>query len=180
MDNIIKPFITFAFLGWSAENIKNWNLPDFIPCNPIPKYYLSEKVCFVPFLPVYGFGGLFIAYMYQYKDTIPWYLRMIIYAIVFNGIELVGGYIGEEYVCNKITTCYVGNKLWQYEGMYTIDGYVDIEHTIYWMIGGLIGEQIYGYVKGVSNLKLLSLMLTVWVILSIYNLKKSHQTMEST
>ena len=113
MNDIIKTFLIFSFLGWTGENIKNWNFPDFIPCNPIFKYYLSEKVCYVPFLPVYGFGGLFIAFMYQLRDKIPWYGRMIIYAIVFNIIELIGGYIGEEYVCNKITTCYAGDKLWQ-------------------------------------------------------------------
>jgi len=175
MDNIIKPFIIFAFLGFTGENIKNWNSPDFLPCNPIFKYYLSEKVCFVPLLPVYGFGGLFIAYMYQYKNTIPWYVRMIIYAVVFNFIELLGGYIGEEYVCNKIDTCYAGNKLWHYDGNYTVDGYVDIPHTIYWMIAGLLGEQFYGYFKDQSYTTLLSLMLTIWTLISVLRSKKTNK-----
>ena len=131
-------------------------------------------------MPVYGFGGLFIAFMYEFRDLIPWYWRMIIYAIVFNIIELIGGYISEDYICNKVDTCYTGNRLWRYDGKYTIDGYVDIEHTIYWMIAGLIGEQIYDYIKNQSFIYILSLMLTTWVIISIHKYKSINNNILSS
>lgn len=169
---LIKPFFIFSFLGWTVENIKNWNDNKFKPCNAIAKYFTIEEVCLWPFPPVYGFGGLFILFMHTYKDQIPVLARLLIYAIVFNVLELIGGYIGEHYICKYFNTCQNGHKMWDYKGGYNYHGYIDLEHTFYWGLLGVAGELVYGYTSNYNFMDFVLYMLIIWAFISIHNYKK--------
>jgi len=169
---LIKPFYLFSFLGWVVENIKNWNDPTFIPCNTIAKYLTTNKICLYPYFPIYGFGGLFIILMYNYRTQLPLLARIIIYAIMFNVMELIAGYIGEHYICNRVTTCQNGHKMWDYKGGYNYKGYIDLEHTFYWIILGLAGEMVYEYSMDYSFFNIMIFVSIVWAFISIHNYKK--------
>jgi len=170
--DLVKPFLIFSFLGWTVENIKNWNDHKFISCNAIAKYLTIDNVCLWPFPPAYGFGGLFIVLLYTYKTQIPLLARILIYAIVFNVIELIGGYIGEHYICNHINTCQNGAKMWNYKGGYNYKGYIDLEHTFYWGLLGVAGELLYGSLMNYNFADLSPYMFMVWAIISLHNYRK--------
>lgn len=170
--DLIKPFFIFSFLGWTIENIKNWNDNKFKPCNAIVTHFTTQKICLYPFPPIYGFGGLFIILMYSYKDQIPLLARLLIYAIVFNVIELIGGYIGEHYICNKVNTCHQGKKMWDYKGGYNYKGYIDLEHTFYWILLGLVGEILYGSMMNYNFTDMAPFMVMIWAIISLHNYRK--------
>jgi len=170
--DLLKPFLIFSFLGWTVENIKNWNDRKFIPCNTLAKYFTSDKICLGPFFPIYGIGGLFIAFMSTYKYQIPILARLLIYAIVFNVIELIGGYIGEHYICNHVNTCQNGAKMWNYKGGYNYKGYIDAEHTFYWILLGLIGELLYESIMDYDISVMAPYILMGWTIISLHNYRK--------
>lgn len=169
---LIKPFFLFSFLGWTVENIKNWNDPTFKPCNAIARYLTTDKACLWPFPPIYGVGGLFIMLMYNYRTQIPLLARILIYAIVFNVMELIGGYIGEHYICNHVNTCQSGAKMWNYRGGYNYHGYIDLEHTFYWIVLGLMGEMLYEYLIKYEFTDFVPYMVIIWTVISIHNYNK--------
>jgi len=170
--DLIKPFFLFSFLGWTVENIKNWNDPTFKPCNTIARYLITDDVCYCPFFPIYGIGSLFIMLMYTYRTQLPLLARILIYAIVFNVMELIGGYIGEHYICNHLNTCQNGNKMWDYKGGYNYHGYIDLEHTFYWGLLGIAGELVYGFTANYNFTDFVPFMIISWIIISLHNHRK--------
>lgn len=165
---IIKTFFAYAFLGWAVENIGNWKHKDFISCNPIMKFLFSKNFCFVPFLLAYGIGGIFIMYLWKKYPHLSLLYKLIIFAIGFNVIEIISGYVGEKYICNKINTCEEKNKMWNYNNTTNLNGYVDIEHTIYWILIGYMGYIIYPYIENIAYEKMILLMIIIWIIISVF------------
>ena len=170
--NIIKAFFIYAFLGWIAENLRYWQYPNYISCNPIFKQIFSKNICYVPFPPSYGLGGIFIYYLHEHYPNLSWLSLVILFILVFNLIELVGGYIGEKYICNKINTCEYKTKMWDYKNTHNFNGYIDVEHSIYWALLGLIGYSIYPYLMRIPNRDLIILMIIIWLIISIMKYPK--------
>jgi hypothetical protein len=171
--NIFKSYLIYSFLGWTCENLKNINDKNFISCNPIFKY-LSNDICLIPFPPVYGLAGIFIWYLHNYHPNLSLTAKIISFFLVFNMMELIGGYIGEKYVCNHIDTCQVHNKMWNYKKFGNINGYIDIEHSFYWIIMGLIGYYIYPYINKMSSTTLLFSGIIIWSVLSYVKYPASH------
>ena len=174
-ENIIKTFLTYGFLGWTMENIKNWNDEEFMCCNPIFKYYLSRKICFVPFPFCYGLGGLFILYLHKNYPDLSLLAKIILFIIIFNVIELSGGYFAEKCICNNLDTCPEGNKIWNYKGSGNLGGHIDLEHSVYWIALGLIGYYIYPFIEQISIYKLSIIMFIIWIIISIKRYPKSYK-----
>ena len=162
----LKYFLIFGFFGWIVENI--WNIRDNeFRCSPYINL-LSQKYCPIPFLPIYAFGGLIIVIIVNnVKSRIN---RLLLYGLIFNIIEYIGGYIGEEYICKRVSTCAEGNKLWNYNDNPNIKGYIDIKHTLMWFILGFLGESIYIYIeKNKIDNKIIGIIIFILVlIITIY------------
>ena len=164
---VIKAFIIYGFLGWTIENSRSLFDPHFSSCNPVYKYFFRGNICFIPILFLYGLGGIFILFLRKNYPNMPLLIKATILVIAFNVIELIGGWVGEKYICNKIDTCWKGHKMWDYRDNPNIYGYIDIKHTIYWIILGLIGYEVYPYLVELPNDILLISMLTIWIIINL-------------
>lgn len=172
-DSAIKAFLSFAFLGWASENIKNWRYKDFLSCNPIYKYYFSKDICFVPFPFAYGLGGLVIWYLWKKYPNMSLLAKAIIFAILFNAIELAGGYIAEKVICKEINTCTDGNRMWNYTNSHNIGGHIDIEHTFYWVVAGMIGYLIWPLIERQSWKTLGIIAVLLWIAISVWKYPKA-------
>jgi len=136
--------MTFSFLGFIVENL--WNYKE-LRCNVFSIYIskllsLPENICVFPFFPVYGLGGIIIAMVLKLKLNI--YGRLLMYVVLFNLIELGTGIFLQKWVCKKTDdSCFLGNRGWNYTDNPNFRGHIDIKHSIYWMIFGLLGESLY-------------------------------------
>jgi uncharacterized membrane protein len=173
---VVKGYLVYSFLGWTAESIKNWNDDEFISCNPVFKHLFSKDVCWLPFPPAYGLGGVFLGFLWKYFPNMHWITVAIISAILFNVIELIGGYLGEKYLCGKISTCQEGKKMWNYTKGPNIGGHIDLEHTFYWVILGLIGYYTYNFIMGRENTSLFGIFVIVWAIITVHKLRQTDVT----
>lgn len=174
--SLAKGYLVYSFLGWSAESLKNWNDTSFISCNPVFKYLFSKDICWLPFPPAYGLGGVFIAYLWKHYPNLSLISVAIISAIMFNVIELIGGYLGEKFLCSNISTCQEGNKLWNYTATANIGGYIDVEHTFYWVLLGLVGYYSYPWLMSIDNSKLFITLMIIWLVISIHKLHSTDKT----
>jgi len=159
--------MTYAFLGWGAENIKNMNGENFLSCNPIAKHYFPKNMCLLPFLVAYGFGGLFIWWLWKYYPDISWIARIILFIIGFNVIELIAGIIGEKIICKKINTCQKGSKMWNYDGPTSFMGYIDLKHTFLWVLIGIPGYVLWPSLEKMSLYTMLPYALIIWLGISL-------------
>ena len=136
INGIFKVFLTYSFLGWTVENLRH---PKTEAYNSFVRHYLPQTSCLIPFLPIYGLGGLFIMYLYKSHPKLSIACKIILFVLAFNLIEFIGGYISEHCICSQLNTCPAGKKIWDYTGFGNVNGYIDLEHTVYWIILGLIG-----------------------------------------
>lgn len=77
------------------------------------------------------------------KNIDDWRVRIAIYFIMFNVLELIGGILGEKIICKLVDTCENRTKMWDYsKSTYNIWGYVDLWHAVVWTVLGVVGGQI--------------------------------------
>jgi hypothetical protein len=163
----LKPYVVYGFLGFLAENLKNWNDDTFTSCNPIIRWITdSRKWCLFPFPPAYGIGGVCIAIMWTWSISIWW--KLLLMAVGFNVIELVGGLVGEHAICKHMDTCHSGTKMWDYSRTPNLGGYIDLEHTFYWVLLGAVGYGIYPWLMKLSAAKLGTGMIVLYVLVTLF------------
>lgn len=173
-ETYIKFFFIFGFSGWFLENIINVNNTKFLSCNPIVKKKsnnISKKICIFPFLPIYALSGLGILIIKSKISNI--YIRLLLYIIFFNSIELLVGIYTEKYICNKTGSCAKGDKPWQYDTKYNFLGYIDLEHSIYWLILGFLADKMIDYIiyKNISIQTIIIICIIIYIIISLIKYK---------
>lgn len=156
-------FVLFSSIGWTIENVWNFFYSNFVSCNPVARL-LSNKVCLIPLIPTYGFAGLTILLVTRYVNYLPY--RLFLYMILFNIGEMIIGLIGKYFICNKISTCQNGDKMWDYRDNPNISGYIDIKHTFYWVILGYLGELAIKNIQP-DNPKIYIVLIIIYIIVSI-------------
>lgn len=110
-------FILGSIIGWIYE---------FVIDNK-PNYNLGIKL---PVLFIYGLGIVILYYVYPFISNYPWYIRLIIYSIVFTLFE---------FIMSKISFKYYGFHTWKYKN----NQQIDIIPSIVWGILGLLTELIF-------------------------------------
>jgi len=87
---------------------------------------------FVPFLPIYGVGGLLAAKLGEGRPfrKLPWYARALAYGAVLTAFEWASCHAGRAVY---------GHVNWHYDGG---DGCVDLSHALAWAALGLSVERV--------------------------------------
>lgn len=120
-------FYFYSFLGFLLELL----LKTFIFSS------MNSGIMYGPWLPVYGFGGVFIIFIEKFifkQRELPRFLKIIItfltLTVLLSVIEYLGGMLIEA-VFHR--------TFWDYSGMkFNIGKYVSLEMALVWGIGSLI------------------------------------------
>ncbi|MBT3181593.1 MAG: hypothetical protein HN337_03675 [Deltaproteobacteria bacterium] len=91
--------------------------------------------------PIYGLIGLIYPLIAIHLGDLTWYLRGVIYTIVFYIFQYVSGLL-----LTKIKLC-----PWSYSSRWSFQGLIRIEDAPIWFFAGLAVEWIYPYVKAVAG-----------------------------
>lgn len=121
LDNVII-FIIFSFIGWLYETILS-RFTKKKPCDTL--LYAIFNKC-VPFLIVYGLGGLLLMNFNKILSCNV-YLKALISVLFISMLECLIGQLSLKY--NKYHT-------WQYPKEYipTCDGYISVGTSLVWYI----------------------------------------------
>lgn len=116
-DNFSRYVIIFvfgAFVGWVMEVIYRSILSGQI-VNP---GFLSG-----PFLPIYGFGMLFLTILSRWSGK--WYYKLTAFGILVLCLEIIGGWFFESYA---------HVRLWDYSGRWgNWNGWICPRFFLYWL-----------------------------------------------
>ncbi len=120
LEKYVSYFFVYAFIGWVFEVIvilfQTMELE-------------NRGFLWLPILPVYGFGALFISLIFK-NDDYPWFYVAIVGGLVATLLELLTSYF-LEYSFNI--------SLWSYEGMkYNFEGRISLLTTLFFMIGSVL------------------------------------------
>ena len=162
-------FFVFAFLGFVVETLTiylttgelrargYWFTPNHYPLRGIP--YIG-----LPFIPLYGFGGLVVVYIVARFKKNP-FLVFFVGMAVLTFLEFVTGFI-------LLKTS--GTRLWDYPpGLAYANGILDVWTTVAWGVLAMIMvylmvaplEKLYKKIAGKRWLHILLYGLLVLVIL---------------
>jgi hypothetical protein len=135
LKNGLARFLLFGAAGWALEN---WLFPgDNGGAGRYSKLFGGRKI---PFLPVYGLGGLMLGPAASRRKTTAG--RFVTYAVAFTGVELIAGAL-DRMPGN-------GAPSWDYDG-----NEVDVFHAAAW---GALGLATEGILKRVDPLMLSGLV----------------------
>lgn len=110
-------FVWFGLAGWLLENALYGS-----------RYSKAFGGVLVPFLPVYGTGGVLIGAAAPLLVDVPAPARVAVYAATFSGVESLACSLDRA----------AGPSAWDYG-----DGAcVDVPHAIGWGLLGLVAEQV--------------------------------------
>jgi len=129
----------------------------------------------IPFLFVYGFGGIFIGYLYKNYPDLSFTSKIILFFVVFNLMELLSGIIVEKFICKIINTCAFdnGKRMWDYKNNFgNLNGYIDIEHSIIWVVLGMVGYYMYPFLMNIPGWKLFICAVIIWFIITMVKINK--------
>lgn len=120
LEKYVSYFFIYAFIGWVFEVIVTL----------FQTMELENRgFLFLPILPVYGFGALFISLIFK-NDDYQWFNVAIIGGLVATTLELVTSYFLEYSF---------GISLWNYEDMkYNFEGRISLITTLFFMIGSVL------------------------------------------
>lgn len=83
--------------------------------------------------PIYGLIAFFYPPIFYRINSFPWFVRGMIYMLMFYIIEYVSGY-----VLRKLKVC-----PWEYPGKYSLNGLIYFPYAPIWFFAGLGIEKIY-------------------------------------
>ena len=120
LEKYVSYFFIYAFIGWVFEVIVTL----------FQTMELENRgFLFLPILPVYGFGALFISLIFK-NDDYQWFNVAIIGGLVATTLELVTSYF-LEYT--------FGISLWNYEALkYNFEGRISLITTLFFMVGSVL------------------------------------------
>jgi uncharacterized membrane protein len=115
---IVIYFSIFSFFGWILESTYRSLLIDKKPIN--------SGFLYGPFIPIYGFGALFVYFTNLIIDSYPFYIEIFIYTILATFLEYVSSFILE-----KIFSI----KLWDYSSeKFNLKGRICLKFIFFWFI----------------------------------------------
>lgn len=120
--NGLARFILFGAAGWALEN---WLWPE--DNGGQGRYSKLFKGWKVPFLPVYGLGGLLLGPAAARRKTMGG--QFLTYAAAFTGAELIAGALDRMPGNGKPSWDYAGSE-------------IDLKHTLAWGAVGLAAEAL--------------------------------------
>lgn len=124
---LVVIFIIFSFLGYVLEYF-NECLNGEEGCR-VHHSFLAPKL---PFLPIYGFGGVLLWLLTPTLSTVPvigQYLFLVVLFTIF------------EYICGVLGKRFTGVASWEYSNGMPID----LTHSLVWGAFGLIVLQIFQF-----------------------------------
>ena len=125
-------FFLFSFLGWILEITFSQKIAAF---GLLPELYNIS----IPFIPVYGFGGLLLLFASRYYDQkkITFMLRGLISGMMLTILELFSGLFVE---------LVFGVKIWDYSShVINFDGIISLPVSLAWVTISYIFELIRKY-----------------------------------
>lgn len=118
-ENLFLVFFAGCVVGWIYEELFYYFVEGKL---------LNSGFFYGPYLPVYGFGCLFILYTTRYFKKHWW--------IVFGGSMFVTGLL--EYVTGYVMYAIWQKRWWDYRGLFlNIDGYVCLRSVLTFAVGGI-------------------------------------------
>ncbi len=81
-------FIIYSFIGWIIESTYRSLFEE--------KQLTNSGFLFGPFIPIYGFGAIFILLIYQYIDQLPFIFQILIFTLVATTLEYITSYFLEK------------------------------------------------------------------------------------
>ena len=138
-------FICFAFIGWIYEVIV-FLVEDHI--------FVNRGVLYGPWLPVYGFGGMIIYYLFYHLKNKPVYINKINIrpVLIFIYITLVAVFVElmTTYICDLMGSDW--SNLWDYSGRFmNFQGRIALVPGLKFGLIGLLG--IYVIVPLIDKFK---------------------------
>jgi uncharacterized membrane protein len=124
--SIIYGFLICGFLGWLAElSLKS------VEARRLATDQMHWRL---PFLPIYGFGAVYLSLIQPVTQNQPLLFQGLIFALALSALEFFGG-AATELIFKK--------KFWDYsKTRYNIHGLVNLEHFVYWFALGIVFDQL--------------------------------------
>lgn len=110
----IAYFVFYSFLGWIIDSTYR---------SVVDHKLTSVSYFGIPFLPIYGFGALFVLIMHPALSTLPLWAAGLSYGLVLAAWELVGGLF-----CVHV----LHKRLWTYEGRWAISSHTSVDRIFAW------------------------------------------------
>lgn len=174
--NHLKAFIIFGIIGFLLENLIFYNQ---FACGPFGTVQLTEtcKICLNPFFFMYGIGGLVIS-IFSEKIKLNWVLKSLLYSVVFNVAELIGGEFMMKAICplpGAQCRAAKGTRGWDYtDKPFNLLGHIDLEHTAYWFVLGFLGEWFYtNYIIKYTFIELISFLFLIYLTVTVVHCSKN-------
>lgn len=118
-------FAIYSFSGWIIETVYR---------SVTQRRYVNAGFLYGSFVPLYGFGGIFLLLLEQLVHPWPLYLKLPAYGLLLTAIEYVAGFLLE-----KIH----GLKLWDYsKNRFNIRGRVCLSFSVAWTLLALVFLQL--------------------------------------
>ena len=117
LEKIVSYFFIYAFIGWVIEEVLFLILY---------KEFVYRGFLYLPILPIYGFGAVFVTILFPDKD----------YEII--SIFVIGGLICTfiEYITSYALDKFLNLSLWDYSSlMYNLNGRVSLFSSILFALG---------------------------------------------
>ena len=120
----LRIFFLFSFLGWIIDSAYRSVLAGVL---------VWHGPTLPPFYPTYGLAALLMAWVIPRVARHPLGARIVAYAAVTSGWELVAG---------LFLTHVMGWRLWDYSASTVhLLGHIDLEHSTYWLLLALLSER---------------------------------------
>ncbi len=91
--------------------------------------------------PIYGLIAFIFPFVSFRIGFLPWFMRGIIYMIVFYAVEYLSGSI-----LRKLKVC-----PWEYPTKFSLNGLIYFPYAPFWFIAGLGVERFYPYIVSISR-----------------------------
>ncbi|MGC8764715.1 MAG: putative ABC transporter permease [Brevinematia bacterium] len=115
--NLILYFSITSFMGWCIETIYR---------SIRNKKFINPGFLYGPFLPIYGFGAIFIYLADLYLGRISIFLKIPLWFIITSALEYISSWILE-----KIFSL----KLWDYSNhKFNLNGRISLTFSIIWTL----------------------------------------------
>lgn len=115
--NLILIFFFISFLGWIIETVYR---------SIKEKRFVNAGFLYGPFVPIYGFGALFVYFIEVYCENLPIYSKIILFFFISSVVEYTASHIMEKLL---------GTRLWDYsKEKFNLDGRICLKFSIYWTI----------------------------------------------
>lgn len=108
-------FAAYSFIGWIIEVIYR---------SATQRRFINAGFLYGMFIPIYGFGALFVIVVYYFIHDYPDLLQVLVYGIVLTAVEYAVGFLFE-----KIFRL----KLWDYSNnRFNLHGRICLLFSLFW------------------------------------------------